>query len=237
MNNKQFRLGILGGMGPLATCEFQRRILKHTPATCDQDHLETIVYNKTSIPNPTQHILLQQHHKVVDAIEKGIKALNQFPLDLIAMPCNTAHIWWNQIQKASRVPVFNMIEHAVNQTPKDCQVLITGTLATMHTELYLSAFKRKGITAYHPTLGEQHQLMQVIQNIKAGHFLSACKNDFLKIIDPYINAPNTYILLGCTELSVLFNDHEHPPFACLDPLTMAAISCVMGCTDRIATIN
>ena len=51
------RLGILGGMGPQATQDFYQRILDRTDASCDQEHLPTLIWSDTSMPDRTAAIL------------------------------------------------------------------------------------------------------------------------------------------------------------------------------------
>ena len=102
-------IGILGGMGPLATAELFRRIVEKTPAKRDQDHPRIIIYNNPKIPDRTAFILGNGEDPRPELIESA-KKLESWGADFIIMPCNTAHFFAETIQKAVKIPLVSMIE-------------------------------------------------------------------------------------------------------------------------------
>ncbi len=95
-------LGILGGMGPLATCEFFKKIIELTPAEKDQDHLHIIIDNNTNIPDRTEYILGKGKDPRIELIRSAIR-LESIGADYIAIPCNTAHYFYDDIVKYTKV--------------------------------------------------------------------------------------------------------------------------------------
>ena len=97
MNNKKL-LGIIGGMGPEATSLFFKKILDFTDARIDQDHIPLIIYNYPQIPD---RVLWYNNigNSPVPYIIEGMKKLESIGVDLFAIPCNTAHIWFDEIKK------------------------------------------------------------------------------------------------------------------------------------------
>ena len=108
MNNKKL-LGIIGGMGPEATSLFFKKILDFTDARIDQDHIPLIIYNYPQIPD---RVLWYNNigNSPVPYIIEGMKKLESIGVDLFAIPCNTAHIWFDEIKKNINQSVLNMIE-------------------------------------------------------------------------------------------------------------------------------
>ena len=84
-------LGIIGGLGPIATAYFMELIIQMTDAKRDQDHLSMIVYNAPEIPDRTSYILgVSSRNPVWDMIEIGRKLAGQ-KVACISIPCVTAH--------------------------------------------------------------------------------------------------------------------------------------------------
>ena len=94
-------LGVLGGMGPLATADFLRKLVKKTPAGIDQEHIPVLLYGDCTIPDRTANIVgggLSPLPKLLD----GIRFLNESGAKVICIPCNSAHCWYEEMQAASR---------------------------------------------------------------------------------------------------------------------------------------
>ena len=90
-------LGILGGLGPAASVYFYRLITEHTKALRDQDHLDIVLMSKASIPDRTEFILGKSADSPLSSMIEGVRALTGAGADLIAIPCNTAHYFYDEI--------------------------------------------------------------------------------------------------------------------------------------------
>ena len=136
------RLGILGGMGPQATQVLYQWILDRTDADSDQEHVPAVIISDTMMPDRTEAILSGHTDAVLLRLLADAKLLQSCGCGCIAIPCNTSHYFWPQIQAAVDIPVLNMPRMAVEalkeKGAKKAAVLATdGTLSTRvyHTEL------------------------------------------------------------------------------------------------------
>ena len=90
-------LGILGGLGPAASVYFYQLITEHTKAARDQDHLDIVLVSKASIPDRTEFILGKSPDSPLPSMAEGVRSLAQAGAELIAVPCNTAHYFYDEI--------------------------------------------------------------------------------------------------------------------------------------------
>jgi aspartate racemase len=107
-------LGILGGLGPAASVYFYQLITQHTEALCDQDHLDIVLISKASIPDRTEYILGISADSPLPAMTEGVKKLAEAGAQIIAVPCNTAHYFYDEIERISPVPVLNIVKETVS---------------------------------------------------------------------------------------------------------------------------
>lgn len=102
-------LGILGGMGPMATVYFYRLITEHTLATCDAEHLNILITSRTDIPDRTNYIMGRINVSPAPFMCHDIKTLEAMGADIIAVPCNTAHFFHDEITAAVSIPVLDIV--------------------------------------------------------------------------------------------------------------------------------
>lgn len=139
-------IGILGGMGPLATADLFRRIVERTPARRDQDHPRIIIYNNPKIPDRTAFILGNGPDPRPELIASA-KKLESWGADFIIMPCNTAHFFAETIQRAINIPLVSMIEETAKKI-ESMGLRKVGLLATDGTikgMVYHRALLKRGI--------------------------------------------------------------------------------------------
>ena len=123
------RLGIIGGLGPMATAYFMELLINMTDAKCDQDHLEMIIYNCPSIPDRTAYILGKSNANPVVPIIKIGKKLKEQNVDCISIPCITAHYFHDEIEEKTGCKVI----HAIRDTSymlKEAGLTKIGIMAT-----------------------------------------------------------------------------------------------------------
>ena len=106
-------IGILGGMGPRATVDLFEKIILNTPATKDQDHLHILINNNPQIPSRVE-VFMNERVNPLSALIQSASVLEKAGADFIIMPCHTAHIWIEELQKSTSVPFYNMIENTVS---------------------------------------------------------------------------------------------------------------------------
>ena len=106
-------LGILGGLGPMATVYFYEMLTRHTQAARDQDHIDVIINSRATTPDRTSYILGQSAENPFDIMAADAARLVTFGADVIAIPCNTAHYFYDRLNETIPIPILNMVEETV----------------------------------------------------------------------------------------------------------------------------
>ena len=201
-------LGVLGGLGPLATVYFMDLIVKMTEAKKDQEHISMIVLNHAAIPDRTEFILDASKPNPLPMMIEDAKKLQLAGADYVVMPCNTAHFFYEQIQHNLDIPMLNIIEETVKFARDEKNVKKLGILATKGTVSagsYQRMCEKYGIEWAIPSLQDEQSLMNIIYNqVKAGKEVNI--SEFLKIIENMKADGCDAVTLGCTELSVINKD-------------------------------
>lgn len=231
MKTEKKIVGVIGGMGPLATVDLYRKIVEHTLADCDQAHVRTIIDSNTNIPDRTA-ALLSGGESPVRELQSSARLLERAGAQVLVMPCHTAHCFYDEVQAAVQVPVLNMIELTVQEL-KRRGVARAGLLATdgaVQSGIYQRHFEGSGIELLLPDPEGQAALMDMIYSgVKAG------RSDYdtqavRTVLDRLIDAGAQTLILGCTELPPAFEMYglDYPN---LDPtltLALAAITASGG---------
>lgn len=105
-------IGVLGGMGPEATARFYQLLVEKTPAACDQEHIPTIIFSEPRIPDRTEY-LVRGHESPLGLLVQTAQRIESAGAELIAIPCNTAHFFWKEMQEAVSVPVLHIVRETV----------------------------------------------------------------------------------------------------------------------------
>ena len=113
------RLGILGGMGPQATQDFYQRILDRTDASCDQEHLPTLIWSDTSMPDRTAAILGGDAEGCYRRLLDGARLLERGGCTALAIPCNTSHYFADRLQGDIAIPLIHMPRETVGVLAAD----------------------------------------------------------------------------------------------------------------------
>lgn len=205
MNKKT--LGIIGGVGPLATMLLGEVIVRKTKASKDQDHMHFIIDNDTRIPDRTAFILDNTKENPTPYIIQDAGKLVSAGADVICIPCNTAHYFYEELSDNTSVPVLHMIR----ETAKKARVVgakkigVLGTTGTLSTNLYQTALIDEGLEPYAPSVEIQEALMEVIYDfVKAG--IAVPQEKWQLIVESYKAEGCDHLVLGCTELSVLYKE-------------------------------
>jgi aspartate racemase len=196
-------IGIIGGMGPLATVDLYRRIVLRTKATKDQDHIHVIIDSNTNIPDRTKAIIANGEEPTIELI-KSAKILEQGKADFLIMPCNTAHYFIDKIQESVHIPFVNMIEETVkytyNKYGKDTVVGIMATDGTVKSKIYEQYYAKKGIKTVVPEKTQEKIMKFIYDIIKSGKYDEGTGLLF-ECVEELKNLGAHTFLLGCTELS------------------------------------
>lgn len=228
-----YDLGIIGGMGPEATVDLFRLIVDNTAATKDQDHINVVVLNKATLPDRTSVLLKGEAEELENELVKSVVDLVDFhQCKCIAMPCNTAHFYYDKLNSVSKNRIINMIENTLRylhlKFGEGHKVWICGTLGTVKSKIY-DMYNNFGMEICYPPEDLCIEIHDIISNMKNTSDVSkkelslTLKNIFGKMRN-YMTSSDS-IVLACTELSLLNKDvlAEYNIVDALDLLALLAI--------------
>ncbi|NLY70326.1 MAG: aspartate/glutamate racemase family protein [Clostridiales bacterium] len=229
---KNKTLGIIGGMGPLATQYFYKKIIELTDASCDQEHVDLIILNHASMPDRTQLILSSRTDELYEALLYDAKKLESLSVAAIAIPCNTSHLLVDRLQEQISVPIINMIKETVRDLSKDIECVgILATDGTIKSGLYQQSCLEVGIKPYVPSPEKQKLVMKIIYDgIKAGNEIDY--NDVIKIEGELSANGCQAAIMACTELSC-FKDMYNLPNYYIDAMEVLAKRSIEACGKRV----
>lgn len=222
-------LGIIGGVGPLATMFLGEMIVRLTKASTDQEHVHTIIDNDTTIPDRTAYILDQTKENPVPYLIRDAKRLADSGAEVICIPCNTAHTFYEELQASSPVPVIHMIRETAKRASSlgAKRVGILATDGTITASVYQHALMEVGIEPILPDEGIQKAVMSLIYDyVKAGKDVTF--EQWYLIEQAMIELGCEKVILGCTELSIVNKDLKLRDFY-IDSLLVLAESAVESC--------
>ena len=224
MNKKV--LGVIGGMGTDATIDFYTRIMNHTVAHKDQEHIDMVIINHASIIDRTYAIKNNKLDELLKQMHENLKILENAKVTSIAIPCNTSHSIIDKIQQLTSIPIINMIEETAKGLKevvnKGEKVGIMATDGTIMLKIYQQACKKYDIEYFVPDDNIQKQIMDIIyDDVKAKGIFDNEK--FKKVLNYFLQNGCKYVILGCTELSGFKKDFDKNTIDPMDYLVKAAI--------------
>lgn len=209
---RRFKVGVLGGVGPAATVDFMSKLVRNTPAARDQDHIKIMVEQNPQIPDRTDALLGRGTDPTL-ALYAACKTLEEGGADLIAIPCNTAHAFVEQLQPSLTIPIVNMLtctaDFLRDAFPDVREIGVLATTGTLASGVYESALEASGFMQIAPRAPAQTRLMNAIygpNGAKAGFRSGECCEDLGAAIDDLVAQGVQVIVLGCTELPLLMLD-------------------------------
>jgi aspartate racemase len=224
-------IGILGGMGPLATADLYRKIIEHTRADRDNEHIRVYIDGNAAIPDRTAAIL----HGGEDPVPEMLSALRHLEAcgaDCIIMPCNTAHYFLPRLQEQTEVPFISMLA----ETAKSCAKMfpgktagIMGTRGTLASGLYNKALEAEGVAYVLPEEPDRDVLMTAIYDcVKGGKDIELVRKPMEGVMEHMRAAGADYFILGCTELPIVAEELKlEGDF--IDPTSELAKAAILFC--------
>lgn len=223
-------VGVIGGLGPMATVYFYDMIVRLTDAQTDQEHIDMVIANRATTPDRTDYIIGKSPKSPVDSLIKDAKKLDNYGTDFLVITCNTAHYFYNEIQESVSIPVLNIIEetikYAKNKGHKKLGIL--ATTGNIQTNLYQDMCKKYDIDFLVLDPNRQQDIMDIIyKDIKSGKNANMYK--FNKVVDYLKENQCDGAILGCTELSILKNDNNLDNEFYIDSLEVLARETIKKC--------
>ena len=196
-------IGILGGMGTQAGLDFCNKLAKLNKGKTDQQYPLFVLYNKSNIPGRPEN--LYKYNKVLKSLLAGCKFLEKSKCRFIVIPCNTAHYWFDDLQKKTKIPIISMPKevyaHSIKTCEKNSKIGILATEGTLKTGVYNKFFDKK-FKLINPNKSiQKNNVNKAIKFVKMGKIKEA-----EKAVRPAVNAlikmKCNKIILGCTELPI-----------------------------------
>ncbi|MFM9973215.1 MAG: aspartate/glutamate racemase family protein [Beijerinckiaceae bacterium] len=217
-------IGVLGGMGPLATVDFMQKVIEATPAERDQDHVPMIVYSVPQIPDRVGAASAGTDEPL-PAMIKGIRTLEQAGVEAIAIACNTAHAWYDQLAASTKVKIIHMAQAVIDAASHNSRpVAVMATVGTLHAGIYQRYMEKAGWQALVPQPDVQNLIIEAIAAVKLGEIERARAN-FDIAAACLLELGAEQLLLACTELPVAAKGSIHEA-RCLDATACLAQACV-----------
>ena len=197
-----YKLGVIGGMGPLATVKFYDKIVLNTEAHNDNEHIDLIVLNHSTMPDRTKCIIENKDTEFLNEIKKDLEILERIGIDVVAIPCNTSHYFYDEFKNFTNLKIINMIEETILEIKRRGikKVAVFGTLGTLNSKVYNKYAKENGIEVKELSLEDKKTVMDIIYKIKETNNLES--KDFVEILNRYCN-DKTIGIIACTEISLL----------------------------------
>lgn len=235
MKDNQKVLGVIGGMGPLASQLFYKMIIENTQAHRDQEHINMVILNHATMPDRTEAIKNGTLDGLLDKMTEDAGVLEQCGADYIAIPCNTSHVVLAELQENTKLPVINMIEAAVKKVRDihgaGAKAGIMATDGTIQTRLYQKECGKQGIIPVIPTQENQRHVMKLIYGgIKDGGAIDY--EDFEIVERQFRDQGCDCVIMACTELSCFKEQYELSDYF-VDAMRELALKAILLCGKKL----
>lgn len=220
------KVGIIGGKGPDATVALFDKIIKYTPISCEEDHLRIIIDNFPATPKPSLAIVGKGESPIASMIESA-KILQNAGADFIAIPCNSAHYFLNDVASKVEIPFLSIIEETTAYAKKRNlkKIGILATKGLLESRLYQNSLTAAGLTFCLNDENDQTKLMQGILKFKDSGKIKELSSNLELCLDKLMQMQADGVILGCTELP-LVNISKNFDIELLDSIDILAKACV-----------
>ena len=237
-------IGIIGGLGPQATADFYHRVICHTPATSDQDHLHVLIDSNPKTPNRNLAIA-GQGPCPGDTLRQSALRLQAAGADFLVMPCNTAHAFKDWIINAVDIPFIDIIDETVAHIQclnhqeahqekwqpahhRNIHIKKVALLATdgcLQSRLYHNALEAEGLATLCIDQSKQQHFMELIYAIKATGVTAEIKDQMMAMAQHLIGFGAQAVIAGCTEVPLVLSQGDLP-VPLIDSTDILAKRCV-----------
>lgn len=220
-----FRIGIAGGMGPLAGVYLQQLIIEATPARTDQDHVQVVCFTNPHVPERMRSLAEDGGRRYAESVRASVLLLAAAGVTHVVIPCNTAHARLTEIQRGVDVPIVNMVGLAIDELLRRHggaqRVGLLATVGTRNERVYERARPDAPIEWILPDQADQRRVSEAILAIKVNEGARVA-GDLLDVCRTLVRRGAGILMVGCTELSMCFDALEPAGVPLVDPLRIVA---------------
>lgn len=230
-------IGVLGGMGPLASAAFFTQLVQATEAPRDQDHVPVVIGSLPSIPDRTA-FLLGTGPDPRPALISGAQCLRASGADLLVVPCNTANVWIDEIARAAQIEPIRWLDvtaAAVSRTGAR-RVALLATIGTVKTGIYQGLLADRGIEVLVPDGVGQTAVMDAIYTLKSGAVPVAVLERLGAAMQALAARGADLLLLACTELPIVLHG-QAPALPAIDPAFHVAREAIRAAGGRVRELS
>lgn len=226
------KLGVIGGMGPLASVDFLRRLIQKTSVLGDGDHIHTLLDNNPRIPDRTEYICNGGISPLEEIVSSAL-TLERMGADLLVMPCNTAHYLYDDILSSISLPFINMIDSTLASIKKGSSVGLMATPGTYEGRIYERSAHKYHIHIVLPDDEVKLIIRDIIYGIKKGIPIDSyyIREGFSRVLHHFRRKGVDKVILGCTELSLIPPPIEYYSFT-VDPVDILIDEVIFLIQDR-----
>jgi aspartate racemase len=223
-------IGVLGGMGPVATLDFVAKLIRLCPAERDQDHLPLVVVSDPRVPDRVGPILHGRGESPLAAMLAGLRKLERAGAEVVAIPCHTAHHWYDELAAATGLPILHIIDAALVELERfevpAGPLGLLATAATLKAQLYQPRLAAAGYPAIEPS-GEvmAECVLPAIARVKRDRAAEAAVL-LGRAVEHLAAGGAQRVLLACTELPVAAAATATPLPGCIDATEALARACI-----------
>ena len=222
-------VGVIGGLGPEATLDFFAKVLQHSKAAKDQDHIHLIIENNPKTPNRNDAIAGRGPSPGL-ALADMARALERAGADFVVMACNTAHAYETDIRSALGKPFVSLIDEVIDEVrgmhPKVRSVGVLATQGSRDAKIFTPAFARHAIEVVQLDESSQARFMALVYRIKAGDRSQDIRDGLRQLGEQLIAMGADILIAGCTEVPLVLQQGDNTK-AMIDSTDVLARRCVI----------
>ena len=233
MNDKM--LGVLGGMGPLASAHFMVRLTQLTPAVRDQDHVPAVLWSDPRVPDRT----VADPSGAADPLPwllRGIDGLERAGCGAIAIPCNTAHRWYDAMRAHARVPVLHIVDAAAAELrgmrTGSARIGVMATQAALGMRLYQDRLGALGWDCLVPSQDEMDRLVSPSIGLVKLNRMAEAYAPVVQVVQSLAARGATSVVLGCTEIPLAIQAGPTPDLPIVDTIDALARAAIAWARAR-----
>ena len=205
-------IGIVGGLGTETSCKFCFSV-NHKIKKIHQQQPH-IMMDNVPMSKEQENIIAHGNAsiEVAKLLHDSVKRLNVSMADVIVIPCNTVHVFIDQLREHSRVPIMSIIE----ETAKECKkkelkkVGVLGSSLTINSGMYKEELEKHAIETVIPEADEQHFISSCILRIINLQQTAEDKEKMVQIVEKMKDKGAEAVILGCTDLFLLLAKENTP---------------------------
>ncbi|MGC0271277.1 aspartate/glutamate racemase family protein (plasmid) [Glutamicibacter soli] len=229
-------VGILGGMGPSATADFYTKLIAHTPASTDQEHLRVVIWADPTVPS-RQDAILANGLDPSPWLKTGLQRLQDCGAEIVVVPCNTVHRYLPSVMEGQSTEFISIIDTTIQAVQRITANGVIGLLATdgaLLSGIYQKALTDAGYSAAQPSAEDQSRLMEIVHSVKAGDTKPELFQGLSKILANLESQGVHVAIVGCTELSTLLEQIDSSgPMRLIDPAIELATATVARARQQV----